>query len=560
MSDEQQWPASGQEPPSVNQGGQSAANPHGAQGQQGRPDAQGNAPGPGGPVWPAASAPHGPSGHQPQQPHQTWPQGQGQGQGDPAYGGGHPYGGGQHYGGGQPYGPAQGYGSGPAYGPGHYGQYGYAPGAPSAPGYPGAVYPPGPPAPPPPSRPQGRTALKASAAALVLVAAVVAGGAAGRLIWPSSASANVASPPTTTPTTTPSSGLGGSGAYPFGGGSGTGSNGGSGAEGSGGPSDVSSIAAKVDSAVVDINVVFTYQGEEGAGTGIVLTSNGLVLTNNHVIDDATKISVTDVGNGKTYSATVVGYDNTHDVALIQLQGASGLTTAQIAGSAASMGESVVAIGNAGGAGGTPTSAGGSVTALNQSITASDELDSSYEQLAGLIEVNANIESGDSGGPLVNSAGQVVGMDTAASQGSFDFSASGNQGFAIPISQALSIVKQIESGKGNSVVHVGATAFLGVMVQATATPGLGGAGSSSSTDGAPICDESTCIVSGGPAQKAGLQPGDIITSVGGTKVTSSAQLTHALVPDHPGQTVKVTYLDPTGTQKTANVVLASGPPA
>ena len=178
----------------------------------------------------------------------------------------------------------------------------------------------------------------------------------------------------------------------------------------------------------------------------MLTSNGEVLTNNHVVDGATKISVTDIGNGETYSATVVGYDLGRDVAVLQLQGASGLKTAQLATSKPSIGEAVVAIGNAGGTGGTPTSAGGSITALGQSITASDELTGSSEQLSGLIEVNANVEAGDSGGPLVNAAGQVIGMDTAASQ-SFAFSAQGNAGFAIPISAAIPIAKDIEAGRG-----------------------------------------------------------------------------------------------------------------
>ena len=192
---------------------------------------------------------------------------------------------------------------------------------------------------------------------------------------------------------------------------------GSGTEGSGGPSDVGSIAAKVAPALVDVNSTFGYQGAQGAGTGVVLSSTGEILTNNHVIDGATKISVTDVGNGKTYDATVVGYDASHDVAVLQLHGASGLQTAKLGDSAAAaVGDPVVAIGNAGGTGGTPTSAGGSITALGQSITASDELGGTSEQLSGLIQVNANVQAGDSGGSLVNSAGQVIGIDTSRFRG------------------------------------------------------------------------------------------------------------------------------------------------
>ena len=142
-----------------------------------------------------------------------------------------------------------------------------------------------------------------------------------------------------------------------------------------------------------------YQQATAAGTGIVLTSTGEVLTNNHVIEGATSIKVTDIGNGKSYTATVVGYDATQDVAVLHLQGASGLTTASLGDSATvQAGDRVVALGNAEGKGGTPSVATGMVTALNQSIIASDGLSGVNEQLSGLIESNARIKPGDSGGP------------------------------------------------------------------------------------------------------------------------------------------------------------------
>jgi S1-C subfamily serine protease len=306
--------------------------------------------------------------------------------------------------------------------------------------------------------------------------------------------------------------------------------------------------------VVDVNSTFNYQGAEGAGTGIVLTSTGLVLTNNHVIDGATKLSVTDVGNGETYPATVVGYDNTHDVALVQLQGASGLTTAKLAPSSQSMGEAVVAIGNAGGTGGTPTSAGGSITALHQSITANDELDGGSEQLSGLIEVNANIEAGDSGGPLVNASGEVIGMDTAASE-SFAFSSEGNQGFAIPLSAALTIARQIESGHGNGTVHVGATGFLGLIEYPSDNRSFLG-------DGAPTVNgvEIETVVPGSPAQEAGIAADDVVTSFDGHAVSTPEQLEHLMVTHSPGNKVTITWVGVTGQSHTSTVTLASGPPA
>src|SRR6516165_3122558 len=161
----------------------------------------------------------------------------------------------------------------------------------------------------------------------------------------------------------------------------------------------SEIAKTVDPALVDVVATEGDQGAVAAGTGIVLTSDGTVLTNNHVIRSATSIKVTDVGNGRTYTAKVVGYDASKDVAVIQLQNAHGLRTAALGDSSSvRTGDSVTALGNAGGKGGTPSVASGTVTALNQSITASDELSSASEQLTGLIETNAPIQPGDSGGP------------------------------------------------------------------------------------------------------------------------------------------------------------------
>ena len=415
--------------------------------------------------------------------------------------------------------------------------------------------------------PSGRaTAWRSAAAVLVIAAAALAGAGIGHAAWPSSRSANVAAPLTTTPS---SGGTGGAGTQsgpglspsygssPFSGSGSTGSGSGN-SEGAGAPSDVSAIAAKVDQAMVDVNTTLNYQDAEGAGTGIVLTSNGEILTNNHVVDGATKISVTDIGNGKTYAATVVGYDLGHDIAVLQLQGASGLKTAQLATSKPSIGEAVVAIGNAGGTGGTPTSAGGSITALGQSITASDELTGSSEPLSGLIEVNANVEAGDSGGPLVNAAGQVIGMDTAASQG-FAFSAQGNAGFAIPLSAAIPVANVIEAGQASATVHIGLTAFLGVLISSTSNnPYFGQYTGGGNTTSAGVAVSS--VVSGGPAQSAGVAAGDTILSLNGQTVTSPAQLTKLLVPHHPGQKVELGWEDQTGQSHTTTVTLASGPPA
>ena len=179
------------------------------------------------------------------------------------------------------------------------------------------------------------------------------------------------------------------------------------------PLTAAQIASKVNPGLVDVVTTLGYQNGEAAGTGMVLTSSGEVLTNNHVIDGATSIKATDIGNGRTYTAKVVGYDKTHDVAVLQLEGASGLQTVSLSSASPRTGQKVTALGNAGGKGGTPSKVTGTITGLNQSITASDESAGDAERLTGMIGHDAAIQPGDSGGPLVDTYGQVIGMDTAA---------------------------------------------------------------------------------------------------------------------------------------------------
>lgn len=306
-------------------------------------------------------------------------------------------------------------------------------------------------------------------------------------------------------------------------------------------------ASKVDPGLVDVNTTLGYEDEAAAGTGMVLTASGTVLTNNHVIDGATTISVTDVGNHRTYSASVVGYDLSADVAVLQLHGASGLATVPLGNSAAErVGNAVTALGNAGGSGGTPSVARGKVTALNQSITAVDEGGGASEQLTGLIETNAPLQAGDSGGALVDAADRVIGMNTAAST-SYLFSGGTTQGYAIPINRARTVATDITHGEASDTVHIGATAFLGILVGAF--PGRGSTGAV--VEG---------VSSGTPAQAAGLAPGDVIATVNGQSVTSPTDLTTIVQALRPGQTIQLGWQDPSGQSHTASVTLASGPPA
>jgi S1-C subfamily serine protease len=328
------------------------------------------------------------------------------------------------------------------------------------------------------------------------------------------------------------------------------------------------VAAKVDPGLVDVVSTLGYQDGKAAGTGMVLTSTGEVLTNNHVIDGATSIKVRDVGNGHTYRAKVVGYNKTDDVAVLQLVNASGLTTVSLSSSGVQSGQKVVAVGNALGKGGTPSVATGKVTATGRTITASDEDAGNAEQLHGLIQTNAGIQPGDSGGPLLNTAGDVVGMDTAASS-KISTTAFGKQSdqpatqaYAIPISHAITIADQIEAGKASSTVHLGATAFLGVEVSSSSAGSTGGYGSPYGGYGSSTVSGATVVgtVSGSAAAQAGLTQGDVITSVAGHTITSSTGVSSALASHHPGDKISISWTDEAGQSHTATVQLGSGPAA
>jgi S1-C subfamily serine protease len=330
--------------------------------------------------------------------------------------------------------------------------------------------------------------------------------------------------------------------------------GGAGSNGTGPTLTTSQIEAQVDPALVDVVSTLGYQQAESLGTGLVLTSNGEILTNNHVIEGATSIRVTDIGNGQSYQANVVGYNQTKDIAVLQLRGASGLKTVKLGNSdTAAVGQKVVALGNAQGKGGTPSVATGQITALNASITASDQGAGTTEQLTGLINHNAPIQPGDSGGPLVNTAGQVIGIDTAAGNSMQFQQSQQTHAYAIPINDALAIGNQIEAGHGSSTVHIGATGFLGVEVESAGNAAQRGvhAGSGAAVQG---------VLQGTPAAGAGISGGDVITSVDGHSVSSPSALQAALEQHHPGDKVTIGWTSGTGQSQSASVTLTNGPAA
>jgi S1-C subfamily serine protease len=324
---------------------------------------------------------------------------------------------------------------------------------------------------------------------------------------------------------------------------------------------------------------------------MVISSNGLVLTNNHVIDDTTGLTATLVSNGHKYDAMWLGYDKTDDVSVIKLQGASGLATVPLGNSSSvKVGAPVVAIGNAEGAGGKPAVVTGSITDLDQTITASDDLGGS-ETLHDMLETNADIVEGDSGGPLSSLSGKVVGMDTAASTASVGSNQS-TTGFAIPIDRALSIARQIIGGKASSTIKIGASGFMGVLVPSGSASSASSPkqqqqeqaqsqGSSNGFGGGPggtsclandqnagvpqnvaPASSGTLILGslcGTPADTAGLTGGDVITAVNGKAVSSPDSLTGILSGYSPGATISVSWEDTSGGQHTSNLDLISAPP-
>jgi S1-C subfamily serine protease len=306
--------------------------------------------------------------------------------------------------------------------------------------------------------------------------------------------------------------------------------------------------------MVNIDAPQAYGQSLSEGTGIVLTPGGLVLTNNHVIAGATAPTATLVNSGKTYKATIVGYDSADDVALLQLVGASRLAPVTIGNSDyTTVGQAVLGLGNAQGQGGPPTVAPGQVTALNQTISPADAVTGARETLHGTIQTSAQIQEGDSGGPLANGAGQVIGMDVAASQVQALDGTTTTAGFAIPIDYALRIASRIAAGQGTSTVHIGLPGFMGVSVADAATGCSGGFGGTSNS-GAVICQ----VFSGTPAQSIGLAQGDVITKVNGTAVLNSTALLALTAGYRPGQSLSVGYVDATGATRSATITLIEGP--
>jgi putative serine protease PepD len=309
------------------------------------------------------------------------------------------------------------------------------------------------------------------------------------------------------------------------------------------PTDVQEVLAKVLPAVVSIATQsFAAQGTFsgnyviGAGTGMVISPNGEVLTNNHVVAGASTVTVTLYGQSEVRQAKVIGTDPATDLALIQIEGVSGLPTVTFGNSAtARVGDSVLAIGNALDLVGGPTVTEGIVSAENRQLTAEDPLTNTPEHLSGLIQTDAAINPGNSGGPLVNSDAQVIGIDTAVATSADGNAPAQDIGFAIAINTAKPLIPVLRrGGTVNQPAHPGG-AFLGVEVESV-TAALARQDHLATTSGALV----TGVVPGAPAGQAGLHVGDVIVQIGSTAVANVEDLTGALGMDQPGEKVVVTF--------------------
>jgi S1-C subfamily serine protease len=349
------------------------------------------------------------------------------------------------------------------------------------------------------------------------------------------------------------------------------------------------VEKRVKPGLVDITATLQYSSETAEGTGMILSANGLVLTNNHVIDNSTSVKARLVDSGRTYTARVLGYDATQDVALLQLEGAKDLPAITLGNSTqVTIGMPVLALGNAQGRGGV-TPAPGIINALDRSINASDSGSGITEYLHDMEQTSAQIQQGDSGGALADNDGQVVGMITAANTSG---QAGGTIGFAIPINTALTIAREIASGQGSSSIYLGEPGFLGVAAASSSSAdphteardeqaslardgfdqdqaGLGSNATGCIQDDmemsvpaaiAPAQSGALIIgvFCGTAANTAGLVAGDVITGINGHPVTTPASLGMLVQRYHPGDQVSLTWTGLRGVSHTAWLTLSTGP--
>lgn len=343
------------------------------------------------------------------------------------------------------------------------------------------------------------------------------------------------------------------------------------------------IRARIEPSVVDVTATLTYDNETASGTGFVIDGRaGLILTNNHVIRDATSVTVTVPATDQVYPADIVGVDVTADVAVLQIRPVAGLPGVPLGDSTTvTAGAQVMSFGNQAGAGGSPAVAPGVITGTDRTIQADDGAAGFSETLHGMLATTARIEPGDSGGPLADSSGTVIGVDTAAGTGGAD------TGYAIPINVAMAAERQITGRQPGQGISLGVGGFLGVIVgsgtarspavqQAQERGGVAGAAKAATSPGcvptqgdvrtpatiAPVPAGALVVgvLCGTGAATAGIAAGDVITTADGHQVQSPAALTAIVARCRPGTVVPVTWVSTAGLARTSRIRLSPAPAA
>ena len=347
------------------------------------------------------------------------------------------------------------------------------------------------------------------------------------------------------------------------------------------PLSDAAIRARIEPSVVDVTATLTYDDETASGTGFVINSRaGLILTNNHVIRDATAVTVTIPATGQVYPVDIVGVDVAADVAVLRSRLVAGLPAAPLGDSAAAaVGARVISFGNQAGAGGSPAVAPGVITGTGRTIQANDGAAGFNETLHGMLATTARIEPGDSGGPLADAAGTVVGVDTAAGMGGT------NTGYAIPINAVMAAEEQITGRRPGHGISLGVDGFIGVIVgpgtahspiaqkaqerhTAAGTAGPSRASGCASTRKdvttpatvAPVHAGALVVgvLCGTGAATAGIAAGDVITVAGGHQVESPDVLTAIVGRSRPGTVMSVTWVSTAGVARTSRIRLGPAP--
>jgi S1-C subfamily serine protease len=347
------------------------------------------------------------------------------------------------------------------------------------------------------------------------------------------------------------------------------------------PLSTTAIRARIEPSVVDVTATLTYDDETASGTGFVIDArSGLILTNNHVIRDATSVIVTAPATGQTYQASIVGVSVPADIAVLSIRPSAGLRSAPLGDSApVAVGMPVLSFGNQAGAGGSPTVAPGTITGTDRTIQANDGAAGFSETLHGMLATTARIEPGDSGGPLAGAAGTVIGVDTAAGTGGQA------TGYAIPISTAMAAERQITARHRGQGISLGVSGFLGVMVGASSahspvaqqqqersirtgaaispTPARCVTTQADATAPAVVAPAPAgalvvAVLCGTGAAIAGIGPGDVITTVNRHQIDSANALTRLVNGYPPGRVLRVTWVTTSGSTRTAAITLTPAP--